>query len=314
MGDYMDIQKIAKELGISVSSVSRALNDKEGVSEKLRQEIKDFAKLHNYQPSIFGKNLASKQKNSVAITLKNTDLLMFPWFAFIYQAIVHEAKTRGFFVDLLNYAHMQHMANQFSGVIVLDGESFQDIDAVFNLPTVFIGGEAKGFRVCNHDYDGAYHIADHLIKLNCQKFYHIGQSTGSFNAIERYKGYTDRLQESNLTLTKLTMPSIKHDEIAAYQTILDHYKNHKPQGEAIICYNDQIAQAVLEALAFLHIQSTKDVKVTGYDGLPIYTNEIITAVQDIKTIAHTAFELLAQAKGKDQMQSIKIPPTIKNKY
>ncbi len=304
----LNIIKIAKELNVSASTVSRALNDKAGVSEKQRQKIKEYAKKIGYRPSIIGKTLVSKQENSIAIVVSSINWLINSWHSIMYYQLIHKASSLGFFVDLLTIHDLKARKDEFNAAIILDGERYKNIANIEGMPTVFIGHGNTGYRVVNDDFTGGMTIAKHLITLGVTNYYFVGFSN-SLSIKSRYLGAKEVLSKHNFTLTKIATNKSINRGIDAYSAINEYFANklENIKDTALICATDEHAYGAYKASMHLNIACPEDLKITGYDGLPLYIDEVTTCRQDFSKIADEVFELLKQAKEDKKDIKVEVP-------
>lgn len=78
------LKQIAKELGVSVSTVSKALNDSPEISEATKIKIKEYATFKNYKPNSIAKNLKNQRTNTFGVILPN---ILNPFFAKVFSGI-----------------------------------------------------------------------------------------------------------------------------------------------------------------------------------------------------------------------------------
>ncbi|WP_310557295.1 LacI family DNA-binding transcriptional regulator [Flavobacterium sp.] len=93
MKSKLTLKQIALELGVSVSTVSKALNDSAEISDPTRIRIKEFAKLKNYKPNSLAKNLKYQRTNTIGVIIPN---ILNPFFAKVFSGIEKEANKNGF--------------------------------------------------------------------------------------------------------------------------------------------------------------------------------------------------------------------------
>jgi len=65
------LKQIAKELGVSVSTVSKALNDSPEISEPTKLRVQEYAKLKNYKPNVIGLNLKNRSTRTIGVIIPN---------------------------------------------------------------------------------------------------------------------------------------------------------------------------------------------------------------------------------------------------
>ena len=87
------LKQIAKELDVSVSTVSKALNDSPEISEKTKTRIKEYAKLKNYKPNVIGLNLKNRKTKTIGVIIPN---ILNSFFAKVFSGIEKVADEKGY--------------------------------------------------------------------------------------------------------------------------------------------------------------------------------------------------------------------------
>ena len=87
------LKQIAKELGVSVSTVSKSLSDSPEISEPTKIRIQEYAKLHNYKPNSIAKNLKSRKSYTIGVIVPN---ILNPFFAKVFTGIEKVAQQKGY--------------------------------------------------------------------------------------------------------------------------------------------------------------------------------------------------------------------------
>src|SRR5437762_990762 len=87
------LKQIAKELGVSVSTVSKALNDSPEISEQTKVKIKEYAKLKNYKPNVIGLNLKNRKTKTIGVIIPN---ILNSFFAKVFSGIEKVADKKGY--------------------------------------------------------------------------------------------------------------------------------------------------------------------------------------------------------------------------
>jgi LacI family transcriptional regulator len=93
MKEKATLKQIAKELNVSVSTVSKALNDSPEISEPTKIKIQEFAKLKNYKPNIIGLNLKNRKTKTIGVIIPN---ILNSFFAKVFSGIEKVAEEKGY--------------------------------------------------------------------------------------------------------------------------------------------------------------------------------------------------------------------------
>jgi LacI family transcriptional regulator len=180
------LKQIAKELGVSVSTVSKALSDSSEISDATKVKIKEFAALKNYKPNSIAKNLKNQRTNTIGVIIPN---ILNPFFAKVFSGIEKRALERGYNVitGISNESQKKEeqvmdMLNNgtIDGFIISLAEETQSAKKYSHLKEILNSGtpivmfdrvadEIKCDKVIVDDLDSAFHATNHLINIGCRK-------------------------------------------------------------------------------------------------------------------------------------------------
>jgi DNA-binding LacI/PurR family transcriptional regulator len=209
------MKDIAKELGTSVATVSRALKDSPRISAARRQEIKEFARLHNFAPNAIAESLRYSRVMPVKIIGVIVPQIIHYYFSSVLSGIEQEASSRGYRVMVAQSGEQYEREvaicqsfyeNKVCGVIVSQAKDthtythFQKLlDA--GLPLVFydrISTGVEASRVVVDDYMGAFNAVSHLIEIGCHRIACYTSAMTLEISKNRYNGYKDALLKHGL--------------------------------------------------------------------------------------------------------------------
>ncbi|AWM13939.1 LacI family transcriptional regulator [Flavobacterium sediminis] len=180
------LKQIAKELGVSVSTVSKALNDSPEISEATKEKIKEYAAFKNYKPNSIAKNLKNQRTNTLGVILPN---ILNPFFAKVFSGIEKKAIELGYnvitgisnescqkekqVIEMLNNGTI----DGFILSVAEETQALKDYDHLNNVikwgtPIVMfdrVVDEVVCDKVVVDDFDSAFDAAQHLIKTGCKK-------------------------------------------------------------------------------------------------------------------------------------------------
>ena len=209
------LKQIAKELHVSVSTVSKALNDSPEISELTKNKIKEYAKLKNYKPNVIGLNLKNRKTKTIGVILPN---ILNSFFAKIFSGIEKVAESKGYnIITCISNESLEKEINTLDmlsngtidGFIVSISEEAQKLHeyAHFNeiikdgTPIVMfdrISDEVDCDKVIVDDFDSAKNATQHLLNTGCKKI-------ALFSTIDklsvsklRVQGYIEALEENKI--------------------------------------------------------------------------------------------------------------------
>jgi len=276
------IKDIARELKISVTTVSRAFRNAHDVSISTRKKVLAKGEELNYRPNFNAKGLVANQSHNIAIILPTITNY---YFSTVITGIQEVAYNNGYNIIL----HVTGESPEREIMIAKD-LSLSSIDGLLvcitsesnksnhfrkiidsGIPIVFFDRVANlsGIsKVTQNDFDGAFIAVEHLIKNGYKSIAHIGGPfTLSFTK-ERLRGYLAALKKYNLPIQHNL---IIHSEFTQQSGYLDTKKllgsGNKP--DAIFAVNDRKAIGATLALKEMGIRIGKEVGVVGFTNDPI---------------------------------------------
>jgi len=265
---------IAKQLDVSIVTVSKALSDQKGVSEKLRKTILDTATELGYE---FG---GSSKTYTIGIVIADKYLdngTSFYWK--MYQEIVGMAGRRHLFVmyesismEMTKNNSMPKMVEQkkVDGLILVGNPGFAYSDYLVQnagLPVVFLDFYNKTDSVdcvISDGFYGAYQLTNYLIEKGHTRIAYVGTLFATESITDRYLGYTKALMENGLPVeSEYVIPDrdVQTGMRPDYATL----KFPKKMPSALVCNCDFIAGLMIAELRNRGYRVPEDISVVGYD-------------------------------------------------
>lgn len=323
-----NIKDIASLANVSVATVSMALNNKNGVSEKTKQKVLDIAKKLNYLPDRNAQNLITKSSNSIGLVV--TDITN-PFFGMLVNEINNFVIEAGYslllgisndIVEREAQSVNNFLQNRVDGIIVVPTmQNKYDLKHLFDLqsngiPFVFITTYYPGINadcvMCDLK-KGSYLITKKLIESGHKKIYLLAGNRHAIFTLFRINGYKQAYEEAGIEYSEdwivETLPYFEN----GYE-VTNKILKEKP--DAITTINDVLAMGVLKCLKDNKIKVPQDISVAGYDDL-IYTSILETPLttirQPISEIAKEAVDVLFdKIEGKtNDIRTYYIDPVLK---
>jgi LacI family transcriptional regulator len=250
------LKQIAKELNVSVSTVSKALNDSPEISEQTKTRIKEYAKLKNYKPNVIGLNLKNRKTKTIGVIIPN---ILNSFFAKVFTGIEKVAEEKGYNVitcisneslkkeistlDMLSNgtidgfilsvseeAQKLHEFNHFKEIIN-DGTPIVMFDRIVD--------EVECDKVVVDDFDSALNATQHLINLGCKKIALFSSVDNLSVGKLRAEGYLKALKNNNIAInTDLILRTDSEDALKAKAEIL--FDNHTIDGIFALDEDDSV--------------------------------------------------------------------------
>jgi len=276
-------KQIAKELNISEAAVSMALNNKKGVSVKLRKKIIDYANAHGYE---------IKESYS---TLENQGVLLFLVYrrsgivfidpAFYQQlslGIDIECKRNHYSLSVHYLFEGENLEEQFKSVLTLDTkgiivlatemeESQLSIFKDVNIPLVLLDATfitSKYDSITQNNRQGAYLAIQYLIQNKGEQPGYFCSSVGIHNFRQRKEGFKTTIKRFGYSLNNSEIIPLSPTVEGAYADLLEYLKEHPLKNKCYFADNDMIALGAMKALQEKGIRIPEDVSIIGFDDIP----------------------------------------------
>lgn len=299
------IKDVAEQAGVSVASVSRAMNGTSGISPETRDHILRIARKLNYTPHGAARSLITRRSNTVGVVLPD---MHGEFFSELIRGIDRAARARGLNL-LVSSSHgdaleaaaaLRAMHGRVDGLLVMSPHAdaqFLNANLPQGAPVVLMNTRSAddrhpSFTVDN--YGGAFAMVRHLISRGFRKIALIAGPDGNFEAQERLRGYRDALRQ--------LLPEAEPMVLGGDFTEESGWRVGKrivaltDRPAAIFASNDMMAIGCMLALADSGIAVPREIAVTGYDDIPIarYVTPGLTSVRvRIAELGELALERLA---------------------
>lgn len=281
------IVDIAEELQLSVSTVSRALNDHPNISVKTKERVKKMARKLGYRPNAMAAGLRNNKSKTIGLIVPRISMF-FP--AAITTVMQNKLQEFGYnliicqsndsleqeiaLVNTLYSARVDGLA--VSATLYTTDFSHFDVFKQQNIPLVFFDRVPKDYNVKvikGDDFHGGYLATEHLISRGCKDIVHISGPLTCNLYKERLAGYKDALQEHKLPFKKQRVFFHELTRDNALQTAKKIF-DKKPYPDGIFATNDTTAITLLEYCRNNGIQVPQQCRIIGYSNDP--RTEIIT--------------------------------------
>ena len=274
----MTMKDIARALGVSVATVSRALSDSPSISKDRRKAIQQFAAEHNYYPNELAGQLRQSRKSPIKVIGVIVPQFLHYYFASVLTGIEQEASSRGYTV-IVAQSHEQYeqevrICDSFHqgrvcGVIVSQAKDTERYDHFVRLidqgvPLVFydrICAAINAHRVVVDDYMGAYRAVSYLIEHGCKRIAYYGTNLNMEIGINRYNGYKDALYKHGLKPDDSLVRMCDSRELA--EQITPVLLKRKDRPDAIFAVNDVTAVAALHVAKRMGLDVPRDLSICG---------------------------------------------------
>lgn len=302
------IHDIARELNISASTVSRALNDNPRISKSTKDKIKSLALKLGYQPNTIASNLRTQKTHTIGIVVPLINRHFFSTFisgvedvAFEagYNVIISQSK------DLLQKEKQivhSMFSNRVDGLITSismqtsDFEHFQ-MFADKNIPLIFfdrIAPQLDANKIIVDDFACGFKATQHLIDQGYQRIAHLAGPTVLNTYHDRMEGYKSALKKNQMPIEDDLIICNRLTRMDGQQAIKQLLDLKNPP-DAVFCGNDTSALSMIVYLKSQGIRIPEDFGIVGFSNEPfseVVTPSISTLKQPAQEMGQKAAELI----------------------
>lgn len=303
MKEHVTMRDIAQRVGVSSVTVSKALNDKEGVSSELKQKIKETAKEMGYRFNTFAKQMKEGHSYNIGVVIPER----------------FTNKTDSFYMNFFQHISKQLDENSYSGILYI--LSYKDEEQL-NLPRIYNEKKVDGFvflgqisneyikkfrslkipivlmdfynkengdldSVLTDNFFGVYEITNYLIKNGHRDIAFVGNIYSTSSIQDRFLGYCKALLEQKIEFNQEYILNDRNEE----GQLIEEMILPKQMPTAFVCNCDQIAYNLIKLLKKNNYRIPEDCSVVGFDN-DIYSTlsdpKLTTVEVDMKTMSKVA--------------------------
>jgi len=318
------LKDLAKELGVSIATVSRALRSSPEIGKEMQQRVKDLAQKMNYRPNPFAQSLRKASPRMIGVVVPN---LVTHYYAAVLDGIEDEARRAGYSVISANsHENFEDEAlavDNFVGLHVegiiaclaqntTDYSHYEEI-AEMGIPLVFFGRTCLTDRFSSVTANGdeaARQATLHLLETGSRRIAFLGGPNHLDMVRRRKHGYLEALREYKIPIDRdlVVCDTIDYQvALAATRRLLQ--MSNPP--DAILAFNDIITFAAFTAIKDSHLRIPEDVALIGFtdDAHAAYVTPRMSAIQDQShQMGVTACQLLLKSINGDPTVYKKIVP------
>lgn len=290
------IKDVAKEAGVSHSTVSRALHGSPLISDETIERIRRIAVEMGYFPSAAARSLKTNRSHALGVIVSTIDD---PFFSELLQGIEEIAQWHGYSMLMAasqrdpkrEQAIVQDMRERHVDGLIICSASFSIEQRrkllEYGIPIVMVNNQAAEeyrYSIYHDDVDGSRQVTRHLIGLGHQRIAYLGNSLSGRTTLDRMTGFRQEMEAAGLAIPAEYIHEVPgghpQDSLAA----LDHFLNLPQHPTALFCFNDMLAIGVLNGLHKAGIRVPEEISVVGFDNIVFsaYTNPPLTTLDQPK--------------------------------
>ncbi|MEZ5105819.1 MAG: LacI family DNA-binding transcriptional regulator [Draconibacterium sp.] len=316
------ITEIARELNVSPSTVSRALNNHPAISSATREAVIELARKLNYQPNLLALNLLRKKTNTIGVIVPEITSY---FFSSVINGIQDLLSPLG--VNMIigqsneSFEEEKSIIRSFASIRV-DGflispssetNNFDHLQSLIdnNIPLVIFDRDCEGIdvdKVFVDEYSGAFQAVDHLIKTGCKRIAHIAGSSTLSTSRHRLNAYKNALKTNNIPVKEEYIVEssgfMPEHGIEPTQKLL----NLSEPPDAIFAINDGVAMGAMFVIKNAGLVIPDQISIIGFDDDPhsaYFRPSLSTVWQPTYELGMLSARLLMKRVNSDN-NSIKI--------
>lgn len=296
MAKHTTISEIGKALGISHSTVSRALNDSPRVNKETKKKIKELASELGYYSNYRVHQLNKGSSKIIGVIVPD---LSIHFFSCIVDVIQNELITIDYSILLFNTSEslekervavsncLKHRVDGVLAAISMETNTFDHFEEILNLeiPLIFFDRVATFFpvpKIVANDYEASYKATEYLIKTGCKRIAHITGSKNLNNSNNRLYGYLDALNDNEIEVEESLIHYYQFHS-SSIEKFLKNTLEKFPDLDGMFVFNDYCANYSINVLSNLGKKVPIDVSVIGFSDEPVatYMSPQLSTVQQI---------------------------------
>ncbi len=277
MKHQVTIKDIANKLGVSISTVSRALKDHPDISEKTREAVQELAKILGYKPNLIALNLKHSRTNTIGVLVPEVEHYFFSTILNGVEEVAYKSNfsvmvfqtNESYLREVLNTQTL--LANRVDGVLASfskDTHDFSHFQQLIDneIPLVFFDRERDDLHadsVIVDDYTGAYNAVSHLISKGCTKIAFYSAPQHLVLGKNRLEGYKAALEENGIVFTPDLVYSC--DTFGDAEKISRSILKKHDRPDAIFAVNDLTAIGAMKVAKKLGLRIPEDIRFVGFE-------------------------------------------------
>jgi LacI family sucrose operon transcriptional repressor len=303
------LKDVAARAGVTVTTVSRVINNRGPISEKTREKVYRVMRELNYQPNEAARSLAKKQTKIIGVIVPSVKN---PFFAEVVEHLEYYASRKQYKIMLCNSYHQKEKeieyiemlkTNKVAGIIISSRTEGIEEYLGTNMPVVsferVISNDISAVACDN--YMGGVLATQCLLDSGCKYVGHIG---GTLNvrmiADERRRGFVDVCEQAGVDYEAF-MTEESQFETMNYTEFLENLLTNHPKMDGIFASSDIIAAELIYACTRRGIKIPQDMKIVGFDDINVatlVTPHITTVHQPLQQMCSAAIDKILDMKEK----------------
>lgn len=272
------IKDIAKELGVSPSTVSRALKDHPDISSDTKKQINDLAKKLNYQPNTVALSLRQSKTNTLGVIIPEIAHFFFSAVISGIEDIAHDAgyhviitqSNESFEREVMNTRALFN--SRVDGILMSVSRETENYDHLqslldYDIPLVFFDRIIDSLNACKvivNDEQGAYEATTHLIEQGCYRIAHLAGPQNLAISKNRLNGYKAALADNRYMIDENLIKVCGLGTFEEAESITNEILDYRFPPDAIFANNDVAAYGAMMAIRKKKLRIPEDIAIVGF--------------------------------------------------
>jgi LacI family transcriptional regulator len=274
----ISIVEIAQRAGVSIATVSRALNGNEAVRESTKRRILQIAAELNYKPNLIARSLSKKKTQTIGVILPELG-------AEFFSELIHGIDEESYHTNnhlMVSSSHSQRnivetlvefmLSGRVDGLILMAPQINREITDLLmknQRPLVLMNANQNLKNVISFNINnsqGVRSILEHLLKHGYRKIAIICGPEGNCDADERYHAYLDFLERNQIPVSRDFILQGDFTVRTGYYAFI-RLMSQVEKPDAVFAANDMTAIGIYEAARALSLKIPDDIAVVGFDDI-----------------------------------------------
>ena len=325
------IKDLAKQLNLSVATISKALKDSHEISPETKQKVLDLAKKLNYTPNAYASSLRKRTSKTIAVVLPE---VADSFFSLAINGIESVAHDKGYHV-LIYLTHesfereeailKEFQSGRVDGILISVSGETRSSDHIKNviaagMPLVFfdrVCEDVETAKIITDDFESSYNATSQLLKAGCSRIAYLSTSSALSINNKRMEGYIKALADNGVKRITDDIVSCISDDEGNYHIILNLLKK-KSRPDGLIASVEKLTTPIYLACNSLNLLIPDDIKIISFTNLPaalILTPTLTTVTQPAFEMGKTAAAVLFKSLEKSNYnlkEEIRVIPSVLN--
>jgi len=296
----VNLKRLAKELNLAISTVSRALRDSYDISPDTKKRVFELAQKLNYEPNPYASSLRKQKSKTVAVVIPE---VANNFFSLAINGIESIAQEKGYHV-LIYLTHEDYQkevsitrhlqSGRVDGILMSVSANTEDTSHITELhhkgiPIIFfdrVCDAVETSRITTDDYDSGFKATEHLIQNGCKQIAYLSFSNHLSITNKRMRGYLEALDHYNIKPDKRLIIQCSSDNAVSYP-LLRKLLSGKKRPDGIFASVEKLAIASYHVCEELHIKIPEEMKIISFSNLE--TASLLNP--SMTTITQPAFDI-----------------------